>query len=105
MPWLGASPADLVSEEGFGLLEIKCPFTHCFATVEAACSDPNYFATITNNQVTVKQYHKHYCQIQGQIYGFIKGTLGRCDYVIYTHQNFTVSGLIKIFWDDIRSYS
>lgn len=104
LPWLGASPDGLVkdpSEKGFGLLEIKCPFTHCFSTVEAACSDPSFFATITNGKVTLKQDHKHYYQIQGQM------ALSRvhwCDFVIYTHQNFTVERIKfnEDFWDNIQ---
>lgn len=45
LPRVGASPDGMVkdpSEEGFGLLEIKCPYAHCFATVEAACIDSNF---------------------------------------------------------------
>ena len=45
-PWLGASPDGLVkdpSEKSVGLLEMKCPFTHRFSTVEEACSDTSFF--------------------------------------------------------------
>ena len=57
-PWLGASPDGLVkdpSEKSVGLLEIKCPFTHRFSTVEEACSDTSFFATITDGQVTLRK--------------------------------------------------
>ena len=45
LPWLGASPDGLVedpSEKCVGLLQIKCPFTYCFSTVEEACIDPSF---------------------------------------------------------------
>ena len=50
VPWLGASPDSLVKDSAeqnsFGLLEIKCPYTQCFSTVEDACSDSSFFAKI-----------------------------------------------------------
>ena len=103
-PWLGASPDGLVkdpSEKSVGLLEIKCPFTHRFSTVEEACSDTSFFATITDGQVTLKEDHKHYFQIRGQI------ALSRvpwCDLVIYTHQNFLIQRLQfnEDHWNDIQ---
>ena len=66
LPWLGASPDGLVedpSQKCFGLLEIKCPYIHRFSTVQEACSDPSFFATVRNDKVTLKQEHKHFFQI------------------------------------------
>ena len=50
IPWLGASPDGLVKDSAdqspFGLLEIKCPYTQRFSTVEDAWSDSSFFAEI-----------------------------------------------------------
>jgi len=62
--------------------------THHFSTVKEACSDSSFFATITNYSVTLKQYHKHYYQIQGQM---TLRQVSWCDFVICTHQSFTVT--------------
>jgi len=103
-PWLGASPDGLVKDpllECFGLLEIKCPFTHRFCSVEEACSDPNFFACITNETVTLKQEHKHYYQIQSQM---ALCQVSWCDFVIYTHKNFSIERIQfnEELWDDIQ---
>ena len=50
LTWLGASPD--------GIVEVKCPFTRHFNTVEEAYSDPSFFATIMNDKVILKQEHK-----------------------------------------------
>ena len=105
LPWLGASPDGLVedpSEKCVGLLEIKCPFTYRFSTVEEACIDPKFFETIANGQVTLKQDHKHYYQVQGQM---ALSRVSWCDLVIYTHQNFTIQRIEfnEDFWNDIQS--
>ena len=103
-PWLGASPDGLVkdpSEKSIGLLEIKCPFTHRFSTVEETCSDTSFFATITDGQVTLKEDHKHYFQIQGQM---ALSKVPWCDLVIYTHQNFLIQRLQfnEDHWNDMQ---
>ena len=104
LPWLGASPDGLVedpSEKGFRCLKVKCPFTHHFFTVEVACSNLSFFATIANGKVTLKQDHKHYYQIQGQM-GL--SLVHWCDLVNYTHQNFTMERIKyrEDFWDDMQ---
>jgi len=84
LPWLGASPDGLVkdiTEQSFGLLEIKCPYIYRLSTFEDACSDLNFFATIKNDVVTLKETHKHYNQIQGQM-ALLKISWC-CDFVIY----------------------
>ena len=63
LPWLGASPDGVVKDPSMkylGLLEIKCPFTYRFSTIEKGCSDPGFFAMITDDKVTLKQEHKYY---------------------------------------------
>jgi len=102
LPWLGASPDGMVkdpAEQSFGLLEIKCPYTYRLSTVEEACADPNFFATIKNDVVTLKESHKHFYQIQGQM---ALSKISWCDFVIYTHRNFTVERIKfnEDYWND-----
>jgi len=103
-PWLGTSPDGLVEDPSmkcFGLLEIKCPYTHRFSTIEEACSDPSFFASIINGNVTLKQDHKHYYQIQGQM---ALCQISWCDFVIFTHQNFSAEKICfnEEFWDIVH---
>jgi len=53
-------------EPSVGLVEIKCPFTHCLSTVEDAASDFSFFAELSNGKAILKKDHKHYYQVQGQ---------------------------------------
>jgi len=106
VPWLGASPDGLVKEDSaeqysFGLLEIKCPYIQCFSTVEDACSDPSFFAEIKNGSVTLKESHKHFFQIQGQM---ALTKVPWCDFVIYTHCNFTIQRIKynEDLWNDMQ---
>jgi len=104
LPWLGTSPDGLVkdtTEQSFGLLEIKCPYTYRLSTVEDACSDPNFFASIKNDVVTLKETHKHYYQIQGQM---ALSKISWCDFVIYTYRNFTVERIKfnEDCWNDME---
>ena len=103
-PWLGASPDGLVEDPSmkcFGLLEIKCPYTHPFSTIEEPCSDPSFFASIINGNVTLKQDHKHYHQIQGQM---ASCQTSWCDFVTFTYQNFSVERICfnEEFWSIVH---
>ena len=104
LPWLGASPDGVVEDPSMkylGLLEIKCPFTHRFSTVEKACSDPVFFAMITDDKVALKREHKYYYQIQGQM---ALCQVSWCDFVIFTLQNFTIERIPfnNEFWNKIQ---
>ena len=105
VPWLGASPDGLVKDpaeqNSFGLLEIKCPYTQRFSTVEDACSDSSFFAEIKSGSVTLKENHKHFFQIQGQM---ALSKIPWCDFVIYTHCNFTIQRIRfnDNLWNDMQ---
>ena len=78
---------DSAEQNSFGLLEMKCPYMQRFSTVEDACSDLSFFAEIKSGSVTLKENHKHFIQIQGQM---ALSKIPWCDFVIYTHCNFTI---------------
>jgi len=84
LPWLGASLDGLVHDPSkplFGLLEVKCPYTQRLSTVEKAVSDPDFFCSFREGKVTLKQSHKHYYQVQGQM---ALACVPWCDFVIHT---------------------
>ena len=55
MLWLAASPDRKVidKEFGYGLVEIKCPFTLRNLTPEEACADPNFYCHLVNGKPSV----------------------------------------------------
>ena len=54
-PWLGCSPDGVVSEESrIKAIEIKCPFSQKFKTVEEACHDKSFFMHIVNGKPKLK---------------------------------------------------
>ena len=105
LPWLGASPDAIVHdtlEPSVGLLEIKCPYTHCLSTVEDAASDSTFFAELSNGKVILKKDHKHYYQVQGQM---ALAKVPWCDFMIYTFRNYTIQRIRfdSDFWDSIQT--
>ena len=96
-PFLGASPDGAVYDSSsqshpFGLLEIKCPFSHCNMTPEQPCLDRQFCCVLQENrdgtkQVILKRDHPYFAQVQGQM---AVGQHPWCDFVIYTTRGFTV---------------
>ena len=93
-PFLGASPDGAVydpssANEPFGFLEIKCPFKHKNATPQEAYRDPTSCCAYDNTaqQVTLKQTHTYFAQVQGQM---AIGNRPWCDFVIYTMKGLSV---------------
>lgn len=85
-PFLGASPDGLVFEEGgtLGLVEVKCPYSVRNLSIGEAVSQKDFFLELspTTGEFLLKQNHKHYFQVQGQL--LVTG-LPFCDFVTYTH--------------------
>ena len=83
--FLGASPdgavTDPSSEEPYGLVEIKCPYSHRDITPEEACSKKGFYCSLENSTVILRHSHKYFCQVQGQM-----AICNRpwCDFVVYT---------------------
>ena len=57
MPWLCSSPDRKViyRDFGFGLLEIKCPYTLRNLTPEDACKDPSFYCEIVEGKPRFKR--------------------------------------------------
>ena len=92
-PYLGASPDGVVhdssSENPFGLLEIKCPFSF---RDEAAASDGSFCCQIKlhsdgKTSLQLKQSHPYFCQVQGQM--AIAERMW-CDFVVYMEKGISI---------------
>lgn len=67
---LGASPDGIVYEEnsGYGVLEIKCPYSKKYSTLSGAIRTKNFCLKLDeNNQYRLRTNHNYYYQIQGQM--------------------------------------
>jgi len=105
-PFLGTSPDGCVHDpscsDPFGLVEIKCPFSHRDATPKMACSSKNFCSylekTTDGDVVKLKETHAYYCQIQGQMAITQRKW---CDFVIYTLKGISVERIYfnEHFWD------
>jgi hypothetical protein len=82
MPWLCSSPDRKVFDRdfGFGLMEIKCPYTFRNLRPEDACRDPSFYCEIVEGKPRLKHKHDYYYKIQGQL--GICG-LAWCDFVVF----------------------
>ena len=87
LPYLGASPDGKVFDPAatdnlYGLLEIKCPFTKRAETLEQAAMDPGFYLEKVRDTFHLKREHScgYFCQMQGQL--AITG-LQWCDFCIY----------------------
>ena len=89
MPWLAASPDRKVIDKifGFGLVEIKCPYSLRHLTPEEACADPSFYCQLVNGKPELKKDHPYYYQVQGQM-----GLAGLkwCDFVVFFQKGLIV---------------
>lgn len=89
-PYLGASPDGSVydpsdSQQPFGFLEVKCPYSVKQMSPVEACSSPGFFCVLdpVTCKPKLKESHPYFAQVQGQM-----GLGGRfwCDFVVYTEK-------------------
>lgn len=101
---IGASPDGIVqTNTNTYLIEIKCPFKWRNSTILEACKSPDFYCYLdSNNKIQLKQNHRYYTQIQGQ--------MGVCQYkvchlVLYTLQDLTVIEISfnAVFWESLLS--
>ena len=89
--FLGCSPdgkvVDSVSQDQFGLAEVKCPSSKFDVTPEEACSDPSFCLELVNGSPRLKRNHEYYDQIQGQM--ALTGARW-CDFVVYTSRGLNI---------------
>lgn len=102
-PHLGSSPDGLTVCQccGEGLLEVKCPSSNKFKfkTPTECCEDKSFYCKLDeNNNLSLKQNHKYYYQVQGQM-----GIANRnhCDFVVWTLKGFEVQRIEfdRKLWD------
>ena len=92
-PFLGATPDGGVYDPAelkhpFGLLEVKCPYSHKEHTPTEACSDSKFCCESHDGKIQLKNSHSYFCQIQGQM-AICKREW--CDFVIYTTKGIAVN--------------
>ena len=88
-PFLGATPDGTVydpsnSEQPFGFVEVKCPYTQRERTPLEACSSPGFCC---DAQLHLRRNHLYYAQVQGQM---AVGQRPWCDFVVYTAKGINV---------------
>lgn len=100
--YLGASPDGLVKNgDEFYLIEVKCPYKYRFQTVDDACKDKSFCCFLDeNNNVQLKQSHKYFTQIQGQM---AICQVQKCELVIYTNKDMKIIEISydSSFWEDL----
>ena len=120
LPYLGASPDGIVCDNGeTGILEIKCPYAARNMNFEEACISPNVNVNFCLKKVgddfQLRQDHKHWFQVQGQL--LVTGAQF-CDFVCYTKYDFfrqrifphrdtmkmIAVKLAKFYCDDVKPY-
>ncbi len=100
MPWLCSSPDRKVIDRdfGFGLVEIKCPYTLRNLRPKDACKDPSFYCEIVEGKPRLKRKHDYYYQIQGQL--GICG-LAWCDFVVFFQKGIIIERIKfdNVFWN------
>ena len=99
MPWLAASPdRKVIADRGYGLVEIKCPYTLRNLTPEDACKEPTFYCYLINGNPQLQRNHIYYYQIQGQL-----GICGLkwCDFVCFFNKGLIIECIQfdQLFWE------
>ena len=69
-------------------IEVKCPYKACHSTERELCSNDAFCCSIdSSSQPGLKDKHKYYYQIQGQM-AITK--LHTCNFIVWTPNEFTV---------------
>ena len=96
-PWLAYSPDGVVIENSKAcrLLEIKCPYELEDTSTEVLRKKCKKFLKVQGNQVTVRDKHQYYAQVQC---GMALLNLKWCDFVIYSNVSKSIK-MINISYD------
>ena len=106
-PFLGASPDGAVydpssSDEPYGFLEIKCPYSQRNVTPIEACDSPGFCCCTKmiggKPSISLRKEHPYFSQVQGQM-GI--GQRPWCDFVVHTTKGTEVQRIKfdEAFWD------
>ena len=87
-PFLGATPDGSVydpqcTNQPFGFLEVKCPFSSRDLEPVDACNNPGFFSTINQS----KEGHAYFSQVLSQM---AIGNRPWCDFVVFTQRGISV---------------
>ena len=68
-PLMGASPDGIINCVccGYGVLEIKCPYSCRDTTLKDKSADSTFFLKDMNGDLSLSVYHAHYYQVQAQL--------------------------------------
>lgn len=93
-PFLGATPDAIVCDDGeTGIMEVKCPYSARDMTIPEAVRDiKDFFLTADGRQCKLKQSHKHYYQVQGQL--LVTGA-PFCDFVVFTKHDMYIERVFR----------
>ena len=96
-PFLGATPDGAVhdpsaTDQPYGFLEVKCPYSHRDHTPAEACKMPGFCCSMETlpggtHQIKLRSNHLYYAQVQGQM---AVGDRPWCDFVIYTTKGINI---------------
>lgn len=106
-PYLGCTPDGRVTDHQahphYGLLEVKCPYTHRGVTpTDAAASDDKFCLSINQKgKLFLRKTHPYYYQVQAQM----AITCARwSDFVVYTFKGMFIDRIEfdSVFWNDVH---
>lgn len=89
-PHLGASPDGCVKCTccGFGVLEIKCPFSCADKTFQDASKTSSFFLEyLSDGSIRLKKSHAYYYQVQAQI---LLCKADYCDFIVWSKKDLVV---------------
>ena len=103
-PFLGASPDGAVydpsSDQPFGFLEVKCPYSYRNVTPEQASISPGFCSSLSTcgKQLILQRTHAYYAQVQGQM---AIGGRPWCDFIVFTTLGISVEQIKydKNYWE------
>ena len=103
-PFLGASPDGAVydpsSDQPFGFVEVKCPFSYRNVTPEQASTSRGFCSSLSTcgKQLTLRRTHGYYAQVQGQM---AIGERPWCDFIVFTTLGISVERIKyeSNYWD------
>ena len=101
--FLGASPDGSVYDpsspaEPYGFLEIKCSFKYQDLNPREAAQKPDFWCTLVDNEIKLKESHIYYSQVLGQM---AVGGRQWCDFCTHTKKGIHVERIVfnKSLWD------
>ncbi len=107
-PFLGASPDGTVydptcTNNPFGSIEVKCPYSHRNRTPIEAGFSASFFSCVQSvgnlNVLRLRQNHIYYAQVQGQM---AVGDRKWCDFVVFTSKGISIERINydEDYWKD-----